>query len=125
MPDAILVLNAGSSSIKFGLFEMPTDSEPVLLCKGLLDEHDAEPRLTIKGAAGNPLHDTHRGAADQDDQTLLVDILNWVDAYLASDDLVAVGHRVVHGAGTASFTAARISWRRPKSTITCYRPCVT
>ena len=97
MPDAILVLNAGSSSIKFGLFEMPTDSEPVLLCKGLLDEHDAEPRLTIKGAAGNPLHDTHRGAADQDDQTLLVDILNWVDAYLASDDLVAVGHRVVHG----------------------------
>ena len=97
MTDAILILNAGSSSIKFGLFEMPTDSEPVLLCKGLLDEHDAEPRLTVKDAAGNLLHDTHRGAADKDDETLLVDILNWVDAYLASDDLVAFGHRVVHG----------------------------
>jgi hypothetical protein len=96
MPDAILVLNAGSSSIKFGLFEISTDNEPVLLCKGLLDEHDAEPQLTIRDPSGNVLHDEHRNAADKDDESLLVDILNWIDAYLASGDLLAVGHRSDH-----------------------------
>lgn len=97
MPDAILVLNAGSSSIKFGLFEISTDCEPALLCKGLFDEHDAEPRLIIRDPSGNVLHDKHRQAADKDDEPLLVDILNWADACLASGDLLAVGHRVVHG----------------------------
>jgi acetate kinase len=97
MPDAILVLNSGSSSIKFGMFEVSTDNEPVLVCSGLLDEHDAEPRLTIKDSSGKLLVDRHRAAADKSEQTLLVDILDWVDSTLAVDTLVAVGHRVVHG----------------------------
>ena len=45
MSDAILVLNSGSSSIKFGLFDV-SRTEPELLCKGLLDEHDAKPGFT-------------------------------------------------------------------------------
>jgi len=49
--EAVLVLNSGSSSIKFGLFEISA-AEPALLCKGLLDEHEAKPRLVVKGAAG-------------------------------------------------------------------------
>lgn len=97
MPDAILVLNAGSSSIKFGLFEVSTDNEPIPMCSGLLDEHDAEPRLIIKDNSGKLLVDKHRAAADKSDQNLLVDILDWVDGALAGDTLAAVGHRVVHG----------------------------
>jgi acetate kinase len=97
MPDAILVLNSGSSSIKFGVFEVSTDNEPVLMCSGLLDEHDAEPRMTIKDHSGKLLVDRHRAAADKSEQPLLVDILDWVDSTLARDTLVAVGHRVVHG----------------------------
>ena len=46
MSDAVLVLNAGSSSIKFGLFHI-SGTEPYLLCKGLLDETEAKPGLTV------------------------------------------------------------------------------
>ena len=96
MSDAILVLNSGSSSIKFGLFDL-SRTEPDLLCKGLLDEHDAEPRLTVMDASGHELFEKRRGATDNDGTTLLVDILDWIDGYLAGGSLLAVGHRVVHG----------------------------
>ncbi|WNV11906.1 acetate/propionate family kinase [Tardiphaga sp. 709] len=97
MPDAVLVVNSGSSSIKLALFEIASDREPRLLCRGSLDEHDAEPRLTIKVTDGAVLYDQHRKVADGHGEELLLDALNWVDGYLASDDLIAVGHRVVHG----------------------------
>jgi acetate kinase len=97
MPDAILVLNSGSSSIKFALFDVVPGSEPALLCKGLLDEHDAEPQLVIKDIGGEVLYEKHRHAADNDGEALLLDTLSWVDTYLASDELIAVGHRIVHG----------------------------
>jgi acetate kinase len=51
MSDAVLVLNAGSSSIKFGLFDI-SETEPRLLCKGLLDEHEAKPGFAVTDAAG-------------------------------------------------------------------------
>jgi acetate kinase len=95
MSDAILVLNAGSSTIKFGLFEIAPDG-PTLLCKGLLDEHDATPQLTIKAHDGEVLFDKQQ--PDRGDEAgLLDDILRWVDGYLACDELIAIGHRIVHG----------------------------
>jgi acetate kinase len=78
MPDAILVLNSGSSSIKFGLFDVSW-IEPDLLCKGLLDEHDAQPRLTVTDASGNHLFEKRRPAADDDGRALLADILACFD----------------------------------------------
>lgn len=95
MSDAILVLNAGSSSIKVALFDLGSGGEPALLCKGLLDEH-GEPRLVIKDGAGAVLFDRHRTSTSGEDG-LFGDVLSWVDGYLASDELVAVGHRIVHG----------------------------
>jgi acetate kinase len=95
MSDAILVLNAGSSSIKVALFDLGSGGEPALLCRGLLDEH-GEPRLVIKDGAGAVLFDRHRTSTGGEDG-LFGDVLSWVDGYLASDELVAVGHRIVHG----------------------------
>jgi acetate kinase len=54
MSDTVLVLNSGSSSIKFGLFDISA-AEPTLLCKGLLDEHETKPRLVVKSPAGEDL----------------------------------------------------------------------
>jgi acetate kinase len=96
MSDAILVLNSGSSSIKFGLFDI-SSTEPRLLCKGLLDEHEAKPGLTVTDASGNHLFENRRAAADNDSEALLADIFNWSNDYLAGGTLLAVGHRVVHG----------------------------
>jgi acetate kinase len=96
MSDAILVLNSGSSSIKFGLFDI-SRAEPELLCKGLLDEHDAAPRLTVTDTSGKSLFEQRSDAADDDGKALLIAILDWIGDYLAGGTLLAVGHRVVHG----------------------------
>jgi acetate kinase len=96
MSDAILVLNSGSSSIKFGLFDI-SRAEPDLLCKGLLDEHDAAPRLTITDTSGKSLFEKRNDAAADDGKALLIAVLDWIGDYLAGGTLLAVGHRVVHG----------------------------
>jgi acetate kinase len=96
MPDAVLVLNSGSSSIKFAVFDLSAN-EPALLCEGLLDEHEAAPRLIVNDPSGKKLHETHRSATDKDGDGLFVDILTWLDNSLARGALAAVGHRVVHG----------------------------
>jgi acetate kinase len=96
MSDAVLVLNSGSSSIKFAVFDISAD-EPALLCKGLLDEHDSAPRLTVNDPSGHKLHETRRATTDKDANGLFVDVLDWLDSYLGDKTLVAAGHRVVHG----------------------------
>jgi acetate kinase len=78
------------------LFDL-SKGEPHLLCKGLLDEHDAKPGFIVTDAAGNHLFENRRPAADNNGEALLVDILDWSNDYLAGGALLAAGHRVVHG----------------------------
>lgn len=94
--DAVLVLNAGSSSIKFGLFDIAR-AEPVLLCKGLLDEHEDKPRLVVTSPAGENLFETRRDAPDADGNHLFADVLAFIEDRFGRDRLRAVGHRIVHG----------------------------
>lgn len=96
MPDTVLVLNSGSSSIKFGLFDVSA-AEPSLLCKGLLDEHEASPRLAMKGPAGEDLFETRRDAPDAAGGHLLADVLGFIEDRFGERSLRAVGHRIVHG----------------------------
>ncbi|WP_027529161.1 acetate/propionate family kinase [Bradyrhizobium sp. WSM3983] len=96
MPASVLVLNSGSSSIKFGLFDISA-SEPVLLCKGLLDEHEAKPRLVVRGPAGEDLFEKRREGTDADGSHLFADVLAFIEDRYGADSLGAVGHRIVHG----------------------------
>ncbi|RTM15069.1 MAG: acetate/propionate family kinase [Bradyrhizobiaceae bacterium] len=95
MPDTVLVLNSGSSSIKFGLFEIAA-AEPALLCKGLLDEHEARPRLVVRSPAGEDLFETRRDAANSGGH-LFADVLAFIEDRFGQGNLRAAGHRVVHG----------------------------
>jgi len=96
MTASVLVLNSGSSSIKFGLFDISA-AEPVLLCKGLLDEHEDKPRLVVKSPAGEALFETRREASDAGSGHLFGDVLGFVEHRFGASSLRAVGHRVVHG----------------------------
>ncbi|AWL97817.1 acetate kinase [Bradyrhizobium ottawaense] len=96
MSDTVLVLNSGSSSIKFGLFEISA-VEPRLLCKGLLDEHEAKPRLVVKSPAGEDLFETASEAPDADGGHLFADVLAFIEDRFGEHHLRAVGHRIVHG----------------------------
>ncbi|MCP3391590.1 acetate/propionate family kinase [Bradyrhizobium sp. CCGB12] len=94
MSDTVLVLNSGSSSIKFGVFELAA-SGPALLCHGLLDEHEATPRLVVTSPAGENLFE--RDASDTDSGHLFADVLAFVEERFGEHRLRAVGHRIVHG----------------------------
>jgi acetate kinase len=95
-PASVLVLNSGSSSIKFGLFDISA-AEPVLLCSGLLDEHEAKPRLAVKSPAGQVLFEKRREASDTDSGHLFADVLGFIEDHFGKGHLGAVGHRIVHG----------------------------
>jgi acetate kinase len=96
MSNTVLVLNSGSSSIKFGLFDMSA-AEPTLLCKGLLDEHETKPRLVVKSPVDEDLFETRSKASDADSDHLFADVLGFIENRFGEHRLRAVGHRVVHG----------------------------
>lgn len=96
MPDTALVLNAGSSSIKFGLFDISA-AEPAMLCKGLLDEHEAKPRLVVTSPAGEDLFETQKDAADAAGGHLFTEVLGFIEDRFGDHRLRAIGHRIVHG----------------------------
>lgn len=96
MPDTALVLNAGSSSIKFGLFDI-SGAEPAMLCKGLLDEHEAKPRLVVTSPAGEDLFEAQKDAADAAGSHLFADVLGFIEDRFGDHRLRAIGHRIVHG----------------------------
>lgn len=96
MSNSVLVFNSGSSSIKFGLFDISA-AEPTLLCKGLLDEHETKPRLVVKSPADEDLFEKRREASDADSDHLFADVLGLVEDRFGDHRLRAVAHRVVHG----------------------------
>jgi acetate kinase len=99
MPDAILVLNAGSSSIKFTVFEVDGQKTTKYLAKGTLEGIGTAPHFIARDAAGKALADRHWDEATNH-EALLGFLLEWVEEHLGADRLLAAGHRVVHGGQT-------------------------
>ena len=99
MTAAILVLNAGSSSIKFALFPFASAGagDAPLYHGEIEDIGDAghAARLAIKVAAGKPVAQSALGAQVTHEQALAA-LLDWIGK-AADVDLSAAGHRVVHG----------------------------
>ena len=97
MTDAILVLNAGSSSIKFSLF--PGDVRPArddLVCEGQCAGIGHEVHFTAKDGSGTPLID--QTLSDQTThEDALAALLRWLEQRFPQLSLVAAGHRIVHG----------------------------
>jgi acetate kinase len=95
----VITLNAGSSSIKFALFER-NGSEPFALCAGLVEDQDKTRHLKVKDAAGTTLHEaTWEGGAEVAGfhTDALRRVLAWRQSAFPDAQVVAAGHRVVHG----------------------------
>jgi acetate kinase len=97
MADAIAVLNAGSSSIKFSLFVIRDDHAEVLV-RGQIEGIYTNPRFIAKDGkdtvvAEKSWHEGtklgHDGALDH--------LFAYVRAEFSDYHLIGVGHRVVHG----------------------------
>ena len=97
MADAILVLNAGSSSIKFSVFLVQSDRLELLL-NGQTEGLYTAPRFKAKDAAGEALEGRewdkgtrlgHDGAIEH--------LTGFLRGHRGDHRLIAIGHRVVHG----------------------------
>jgi acetate kinase len=94
--EAILCLNAGSSSLKFALFQAA--DEPALIARGQIEGIGTAPRLIVRDAGGAILAEERwPGGAGHSHDAFLAELLGWVDDHLGTDRLAAVGHRIVHG----------------------------
>jgi acetate kinase len=97
MSDAIAVLNAGSSSLKFSLYAQRGDT-PALVARGQAEGLHTSPRFIAKGPDGTVLQEHawgdgvalgHEGALEH--------LVAFLRGRLKDHRLVGVGHRVVHG----------------------------
>ena len=95
MSKTMLALNAGSSSIKFGLFDTSMLA-PAHLFAGEVAEIGDKSQLTIKNVDGRKILDRN-WPPRRTQEDILHDILHWVDQRAGRDGLAVIGHRIVHG----------------------------
>ena len=98
MTDAILVLNAGSSSLKFAVFP-DIEGSPVAILRGKIAGIGTNPVFSVKDGTGVALQ---KEVFPQFERTIGLDdlvpmLLNWLKSHRGGVTIKAVGHRVVHG----------------------------
>lgn len=93
----VLVLNAGSSSLKFGLYQRPEQDSLALVAKGQVEGIRTRPRFRARDAAGGVLADQDLGAEVRDGASALDWLAEWLASRFEHESLAAAGHRVVHG----------------------------
>ncbi len=93
----VLVINAGSSSIKYQLFEMPAEK---VLARGLLEKIGEKEGSRLNHFSDSKEHKINTKVADHSaGMKLILDTLVHPQTGVIKDvsEIAAVGHRVVHG----------------------------
>ncbi|MGF6600802.1 acetate kinase [Paraburkholderia sp. GAS448] len=108
MADVILVLNAGSSSIKFSAFDAGSDAHPLLL-RGRIEGLYTAPCFVAEDTHGAEIgaHAWEAGV-ELGHAGAIAYLIDFFRSHRAEHTLVAVGHRVVHG-GVDFSQAVRIT----------------
>ena len=95
MADAILCFNAGSSTIKFALFDASSEG-PVEQFRGQVDGLGKTPRFRVWDAARKLIEDRTDGLAASNQEGFTGEIVRWARSRL-DGGIVACSHRVAHG----------------------------
>jgi acetate kinase len=98
MTESILVLNAGSSSIKFQLFAVRPRDLLERRLKGQVEGIGTRPRLHAKNCDGRSIAEEEWTATEVGDTATALDrVLAFLRAHIGGRLPLAIGHRVVHG----------------------------
>ena len=98
MSDIIPVLNGGSSSLKFSIFEIVDEQSLALRITGQIEGLGRSPRFVAKNETGELLEERHWENADSIDHGFLFGFLvGWATGQISGSTVRGVGHRVVHG----------------------------
>jgi acetate kinase len=92
---SIAVVNAGSSSIKFAVFDAAAG--PALRLKGVIEGIGATPRAKLSDPAGKILVEEQPDATGFDHAAATQTMMRLAAPWLKGRDVAVVGHRVVHG----------------------------
>jgi acetate kinase len=97
MADLILVLNAGSSSIKYCAYD-PAGREPTLVLKGQIEGLNTSPHFVASDPEGKQVAEQKwEQGAELGHEGGLKYIGDFLRGHREGHKLVAIGHRVVHG----------------------------
>ena len=98
MKKLLIVINSGSSSIKFAIYRLNNLSQLTIDANGLIDGIGDQANFTVKNARSEVLVDRMLSATEATDHHAIINSVHvWLLAYIADGELLAVGHRVVHG----------------------------
>src|SRR5246127_5574192 len=100
MDDYALVLNAGSSSLKFCVFRRPVPGKWQVEARGQIEGIGTSPRLLAKGTDGKVIAANDLNTDVKDGRTAIDALALWLRSNYGRARVLGVGHRVVHG-GTA------------------------
>lgn len=106
MNDYVLVLNAGSSSLKFSVYMRPEAGAWRLESRGQVEGIGTAPKFSAKDAGGAVLAKEDLGAGVRDARTALESVAGWLSTRYGGGRVLGVGHRVVHGG--AKFTGPTV-----------------
>lgn len=97
MDDYAVVLNAGSSSLKFCVYGRSPGADWRMTARGQIEGIGTAPRFTAKDDAGVKLTDQLLDDTVKDARGALDSLAKWLREKWGGARVVGVGHRVVHG----------------------------
>jgi acetate kinase len=98
MDDYAVVLNAGSSSLKFCVYKRPEEGAWRLEARGQIEGIGVTPRFSAKNGAGERVADDALDKATvRDGRSALNALADWLRGQYGGARVLGVGHRVVHG----------------------------
>ena len=103
MTPVLIVLNAGSSSLKFQVFDMPDEAEPRHLWKGFYEGLGGDAHFIVRDTNGAILDERSWDPGEElGHEEALMHLIAWLREHQEGRKLVAIGHRVVHGGAAFS-----------------------
>jgi acetate kinase len=106
MDEYAVVINAGSSSLKFCVFQRPEGQNWRLEARGQIEGIGTSPRLMVKDSEGGKLADNKLDSTVRDGSAAIEALAAWLRSKYGGSRVLGVGHRVVHGG--AKFSAPTV-----------------
>ena len=108
MVDYVLILNAGSSSLKFSVYSRAQTEGWQIVSRGQIDGIGTNPVLTAKDPEGKQITNQKLERTVGDAKQALEVLANWLRSQYTNAKILGVGHRVVHG-GTEYYQPAIVT----------------
>jgi acetate kinase len=97
MDEYTVVVNAGSSSLKFSVFRRPATEAWRLEARGQIEGIGTDPRFSAKNGADEAIANRQQATSVKDGRTAIGFVADWLRGRYGGAHVRGVGHRIVHG----------------------------